>query len=436
MLHHPVPRQPGGTTSETFSTSGYKADNHSLNAIKATIRSGMNMLTPNTYIALEAAGIPSGSVMADLIRSSGSDSSKVSKVFYDFNAITSMFGFAAVSEISWFYSETTSGEFPVAFLMEGIGDNSNSVVLTLLFNQNVLDGIQAAPVFEDNQQSYYQVATVSMVVRLAGQDVYTMLAKIGVGLNELNTEQFTEVDWQSTLSSVLPRLVEGINQLYIPPGVSSDDPAIPAIHPGLWLACQVSTPVNIALTIIKLAELGVTIVKHPSAFQWLIANFSSSTLTISDSYQYEAGLTSCSDTSGHPVSTPVDLIIQPPQTVNLPYDRSIELVQFAVITQICASELKGTGVALITQSDLTKSSASLINIPWSGDNKVHVSTSYPQTAADYWDQQSDISSGNSQSAIFTDGTTLDISIDALSGRQPMGDGKLAYYYNAILAFNQ
>jgi len=192
--------------------------------------------------------------------------------------------------------------------------------------------------------------------------------------------------------------------------------------------------VQVAVLIIKIAKVVKTILEHPTAFQALIVNFSNQDIEIQSSYLYNPGEKDYADTLGQRIDNMDGIILPKPMAVIVNENKSFQLLQFISIGQVSENQLKGTGMSLKSDAGNNVNVASMINIPWGSHNKIAVNSDYTGSAEEYWDQEHGESTEASVTTTLPNGVTAAMSIDALSGKQPSGDGKEAYFYDVIYTY--
>lgn len=393
------------------------------------------MTTLSTYTDLTAAGVPANSNYAARIAAAVSDQAAVAGVFDDLAAMNDLLEEAAGGHITWIDSTTEPGGFPVRFLMETSGTESNTVVMTLFPLTEVIEGHKTPETFsESTGGSYYHVASVEFTARTADEIVYMVMMRVGVPAST-DPAEFPSVDWDATLLPVLDNLTATLNELYAP----ASAPQTGAVERTARTKARtepldvIGPAVSVAMLVIKVIKMVVTIIEHPSALQTMVFNFGPQPVTFGSAYLYDTGEVQYADTLGRSMTGLEGYTLPAPLPVHTGDGTMRSLVQLAYVSQVSAKELQGVGLALISQSG-DGDAAALINVPWCSDNRINAQSDYAENAESYWNDQHDDLMGPPATADL--GTTLraGLNIDALSGKQPDGDGYMAYFYRALLVF--
>jgi hypothetical protein len=245
---------------------------------------------------------------------------------------------------------------------------------------------------------------------------------------------YGSVDWGQTLDPVLGAIATAIDSVFKPtPDAEASRSEVAGASLGV-VGSIVGKAVPLALLVIKIYSAVTSIIKHTSSLQELLFNFSSTPLQVPSFWNYQQGMYSVTSTTGQDLSTATSFSI--PGVQSFSYGgKSISLVQFASVALRGASELKGTGTSFqITQSDGGNATA-LYSVPFSGDNHLAATSNYSGTPEEFWDANSGNTPGLGISVSLSNGRTLTLGIDALTGKQPGFDGGEAYSYHALTAIS-
>jgi hypothetical protein len=388
-----------------------------------------------TQTELVTAGLPTGANLTQAIQSSLGGGTQVQGVYNQLWQMTNMFESAAAGVMTWNASTTTGKvEVPVLFLLAGIGTNSNSVLLSMLQLTDVTTGQEAPEEFTGSDgQQYNRVAYVELQIKLGVDLTYVAVFQTGVPTT-VSPSTYGSVDWTQTLDPVLGAIATSINSVFTPtPQGEAPRSEVAGASLGV-VGAVVSKAVPFALLAIKIYSAVTSIIEHTSSLQELIFNFSNTPLQVPSYWNYQQGMYSVTSTTGQDLSSAPSFSIPGIQTYSHG-DKSISLVQFASVALRGASDLKGTGTSFqITQSDGGNATA-LYSVPFSGDNHLAATADYSGTPEEFWDANSGKTPGLGVSISLSNGRTLTLGIDALSGKQPGFDGGEAYSYHALTAIS-
>ena len=381
----------------------------------------------STTVTIQLAGIPMESTMANLLQQASASSEEVQAAYGAWYGISNLFEAAASDEIPWISSSTEPGGYPVLYIQQGLSDNMNAAILTLFPFEEVMNGskIPEKYVYEDTE--YLEIGSVLLSVKIANNVAYVVMMRVGVAADS----SFEGVDWQSSLSPVLPTIANQIDKLFAPLSPTSSK----TLELGIDEVVKVTQGVLIVLKVIQIVKEIYTIIEHPSTFQTLMINPGNSAIAFKDYYLEDAGEKFYGNTLGQEIKDLSSCVLPAPATTILPDGSSLTLIQLISGKQVSKRNLEGTGLAFTYHNDALDTAAALINIPFASANKIAAQANYTNSAEDFWDANSGADSALSLQITLSDNSTLNMAIDALSGKQPSENGYLAYFYNTVISFN-